>query len=144
HRAPGRLGPGRRRVDVTGEAGQALALPGDDRLVCSHRFSSSVKVIEGAPLYSDEVEPGCQCVSLGQGGTVVRILIAVDVDGAGVRRLESLPGAVVQIVSPHEHEWDLPDAEARGAEVLLCKYPPRDLDAMTSLKLLQLSTVGYE
>src|SRR5436305_3057956 len=80
----------------------------------------------------------------GKGGTTVRILIAVDVDEAGVRKLRALPGVVVQLVSPHEHEWDLPDEQARGAEVMLCKYPPRDLATMTALKLVQLSTVGYE
>jgi len=75
---------------------------------------------------------------------VVRILIAVGVDGAGVRQLESLPGVVVQTVLPHEHEWELPDDQARAAGVMLCKYPPRNLDVMTALKLIQLSTVGYE
>ena len=33
---------------------------------------------------------------------------------------------------------------AGGAEVLLCKHPPRNLDALTDLKMIQLSTVGYE
>src|SRR5262249_22494118 len=75
---------------------------------------------------------------------VVRILIAVEVDRAGVRPLEAVPGVVVQTVSPHEHEWDLSDEQARAAEVMLCKYPPRNLDALSALKLIQLSTVGYE
>jgi phosphoglycerate dehydrogenase-like enzyme len=75
---------------------------------------------------------------------VTRILITVTVDEAARRRLESLPGAAVQVLTPHEPVWDLPDHLAGGMEVLLCKYPPRNLDALTALKLIQLSTVGYE
>jgi phosphoglycerate dehydrogenase-like enzyme len=75
---------------------------------------------------------------------VRHILISVPVDEAANRRLEALAGVSVQIVSPHEHEWDLPNDLARQAELLLCKYPPRDLDTMTGLRLIQLSTVGYE
>ena len=72
------------------------------------------------------------------------ILISVPVDEAAIGRLESQAGLSVQIAVPHEHAWDLPGDSARQAEVLLCKYPPRDLDTMTRLQLIQLSTVGYE
>jgi phosphoglycerate dehydrogenase-like enzyme len=75
---------------------------------------------------------------------MTRLLLSVTVDEASVRRLEALPGVAVRVVAPHEREWDLPDDLARGVEVLLCKYPPRNLAALTDLKVVQLSTVGYE
>jgi phosphoglycerate dehydrogenase-like enzyme len=75
---------------------------------------------------------------------VAHILISVTVDEATLRRLEALPRAAINVVMPNEQEWDLPGELARGVEVLLCKYPPRNLDAMTDLKMIQLSTVGYE
>jgi phosphoglycerate dehydrogenase-like enzyme len=75
---------------------------------------------------------------------VAGILIAVTVEEIARRRLEGLPGAAVQVLTPHEPLWDLPDHLAGDVEVLLCKYPPRNLDTLTALKLIQLSTVGYE
>ncbi len=75
---------------------------------------------------------------------MLRILISVSVDAAALRRLEALPDTAVQVAAPHEREWDLPDGPAREAELLLCKFPPRDLAAMTRLRVMQLSTVGYE
>jgi len=38
----------------------------------------------------------------------------------------------------------LPVELLRGPEILLCKVPPLNLDAMTDLKLIQISSVGYE
>ena len=35
-------------------------------------------------------------------------------------------------------------AGPRDVAILLCKLPPRDLDALTGLRLIQLSSVGYE
>jgi phosphoglycerate dehydrogenase-like enzyme len=76
--------------------------------------------------------------------TVVQLLISVDVEESAARRLEATPGLTVRVVSPRHKEWDLPDKAVRGTEVMLCKYPPRNLDAMKELKLIQLATVGYE
>jgi phosphoglycerate dehydrogenase-like enzyme len=73
---------------------------------------------------------------------VLRVVISVPVDGAALRWLEAL--AAVHVMSPHEREWDLPDDLAHGVEMLLCKYPPRNWDALAGLKVIQLSTVGYE
>jgi phosphoglycerate dehydrogenase-like enzyme len=72
------------------------------------------------------------------------ILLSVTVDQSSVRRLEALPGVAVRVVKPEARDWDLGDDLARGVEVLLCKYPPRNLAALADLKVLQLSTVGYE
>ncbi len=75
---------------------------------------------------------------------MARILSEVPLDEAAVRRLEALPGVQVQQFSAHGPEWDLPADLVRGPELMLCKFPPRNLDAMRDLKMIQLSTVGYE
>ena len=72
------------------------------------------------------------------------ILLSVTVDEAAVRRLEALPGVAVRAVKPEGRDWGVSDDLARGADVLLCKYPPRNLADLADLKVLQLSTVGYE
>jgi phosphoglycerate dehydrogenase-like enzyme len=58
--------------------------------------------------------------------------------------LDSLPGARVSYLPPHLVEWELPTAMLPGPEVMLCKIPPRNLDALKQLKLIQIATVGYE
>jgi phosphoglycerate dehydrogenase-like enzyme len=75
---------------------------------------------------------------------MTQVLSDVHLDEVAVRRLEALPGVRVQQLPPHKEGWDLPDDLLRGPEVLLCKFPPRNLDGMADLKLIQLSTVGYE
>ena len=50
----------------------------------------------------------------------------------------------MQVLPRHDSDWELPDEWLRGSEMLLCKEPPRNLDDMTDLKLIQLSSVGYE
>ena len=72
------------------------------------------------------------------------ILLSVTVEEAAVRRLEALPGVAVRAVKPEGRDWGVSDDLARGVEVLLCKYPPRNLADLADLKVLQLSTVGYE
>jgi phosphoglycerate dehydrogenase-like enzyme len=64
--------------------------------------------------------------------------------GEAARRLEALPGGALRMLPPHPKAWDLPDELLRGPEFLLCKLPPRNVDAMPDLKLIQLSSVGYE
>ncbi len=73
-----------------------------------------------------------------------RILSEVVLADEAARRLEALDGVSVQQLPTHDGRWDLPDHLLRGPEVLLCKYPPGNLHAMHDLKLMQLSTVGYE
>ncbi len=74
----------------------------------------------------------------------VRILSEVPLDAAAVGRLEALPGVTVQQIPSHEGRWDLPEELLRGPEVLLCKFPPGNLDGMADLKVVQIGTVGYE
>jgi phosphoglycerate dehydrogenase-like enzyme len=52
--------------------------------------------------------------------------------------------ARVRFLPGHRGEWALSGEMLPGPEVLLCRQPPSNLDQLTRLKLIQLSTVGYE
>jgi phosphoglycerate dehydrogenase-like enzyme len=75
---------------------------------------------------------------------VVNVLLEAPIDEVSRTRIAALPGVAVRTVAPHEKDWSLPDEQARRTEVLLCKRPPNDLHAMPGLKLIQISTAGYE
>src|SRR5438067_8327101 len=75
---------------------------------------------------------------------MVRVLSDVPLEESAVRRLEALPGVSVRLLPPHEKAWELPGDLLGGTAVLLCRWPPGNLDALADLRLLQLSTVGYE
>ncbi|MFO0841451.1 MAG: D-2-hydroxyacid dehydrogenase [Gemmataceae bacterium] len=73
-----------------------------------------------------------------------RILVEVAIPPAALERLRALPGVQVETIEPHESWWELPADRLPGPEVLLCKLPPSNLDALPNLKFIQISTVGYE
>jgi phosphoglycerate dehydrogenase-like enzyme len=75
---------------------------------------------------------------------MTRILIEVPLEDAALRRLAALPGVEVETIPHHESWWELPADQLPGPEVLLCRRPPRNLDALTRLKLIQISSVGYD
>jgi phosphoglycerate dehydrogenase-like enzyme len=75
---------------------------------------------------------------------MTRILSTQLLDETAVRRLEAMPGVTVQHFPTDGTDWVLPEELLRGPEILLCKVPPRNLDAMTDLRLIQLASVGYE
>jgi phosphoglycerate dehydrogenase-like enzyme len=75
---------------------------------------------------------------------VVRVFSAVPLGEDDVRRLQALPGVTFLQLPATERDWELPAELLPGPEVLLCRLPPRNLDALTALKLMQLSSVGYE
>jgi phosphoglycerate dehydrogenase-like enzyme len=68
----------------------------------------------------------------------------VALDEASLVRLAALPGVTVKAHVPQHRSWDLPQQLLPGPEILLCRQPPNQLDVLTNLKLLQISTVGYE
>jgi phosphoglycerate dehydrogenase-like enzyme len=76
--------------------------------------------------------------------TMPRILIDELIDDSALRRLQALSGITVEVLPRHDSQWDLPDEWLHGSEVLLCKEPPCNFDRMTDLKLIQISSVGYE
>lgn len=73
-----------------------------------------------------------------------RILVEVTIPPAALEGLRALPSVQVETIESHDTWWDLPDDQLPGPDVLLCKRPPSNLDALPNLKLIQLSTVGYE
>src|SRR6266849_156504 len=75
---------------------------------------------------------------------IPRILSEVPLIETAVQKLEVLPRITVQQLPPHDSWWDLPNNLIPGPEILLCKFPPRNIDMMNRLKLVQLSSVGYE
>jgi phosphoglycerate dehydrogenase-like enzyme len=75
---------------------------------------------------------------------MTRILCSEPLDDASLHRLAGLPGLTVQVHLPQHRNWDLPRELLPGPEVLLCRLPPGNLDALGDLKLMQISTVGYE
>jgi phosphoglycerate dehydrogenase-like enzyme len=75
---------------------------------------------------------------------MTKVLIEVSLEPTTLSRVEALAGEPLGQLPPHERTWEFPAEMLPGPEVLLCKLPPRHLDGLTNLKLIQLSTVGYE
>jgi phosphoglycerate dehydrogenase-like enzyme len=73
-----------------------------------------------------------------------QLLSEIPLGETATRELHALPGVTVRVIPAHEGRWDLPDDLLRGPEILLCKFPPGNLDRMADLKLMQIGTVGYE
>src|SRR5262245_696260 len=73
-----------------------------------------------------------------------RVLVTINVHPLTIARLRALSGVSVEQFGPHEGGWDVPASTLPGPDLILCKCPPRNLDAATDLKLVQIGTVGYE
>jgi phosphoglycerate dehydrogenase-like enzyme len=73
-----------------------------------------------------------------------RILVEVPLLPLALARLRTLPGVTVDELPHQPRDWEASPGLVAGTEVLLCKRPPRNLDALPDLKLIQISTVGYE
>lgn len=75
-----------------------------------------------------------------------KIVIDVRLPAEALRRIEALPDARVvtfEQVSLQTPTRELPVEQIRDAEVLVCTTPPRNHEAMTALRFVQLSSVGY-
>jgi phosphoglycerate dehydrogenase-like enzyme len=73
-----------------------------------------------------------------------QIVLKVPLLPLALARLRSLPGVTVHELPAGGRHWEMPGELVQGTEILLCKLPPRNLDALSSLKLIQIVTVGYE
>lgn len=71
-------------------------------------------------------------------------LILTDVPVEAAIWASLLPDVPLRQLDPHPAEWDLHEDLFAKVEILLCKRPPRNFDRMPDLRLIQLSTVGYE
>jgi phosphoglycerate dehydrogenase-like enzyme len=74
----------------------------------------------------------------------VRILCESRIAASAIDRLEATPDVTLEMLPVHDRVWSVPDALVSGAELLLCRWPPRNLRRIADLKVLHLCTVGYE
>src|ERR1700722_18734677 len=93
------------------------------------------------PAYPHEVLQSSPALPNTRSACMLEILCEVPLEPGA---LDGLPEARIHHLPAHDHGWDLPAEMLPGPEILLCKLPPRNLDALTRLKLIQISTVGYE
>jgi phosphoglycerate dehydrogenase-like enzyme len=75
---------------------------------------------------------------------LARILSDIPLLDTALRQLEAMTGEKVRQLPPHEKAWDLPADAPRDGDILLCKVPPRQLDELTRLKMIQITSVGYD
>jgi phosphoglycerate dehydrogenase-like enzyme len=72
------------------------------------------------------------------------ILIDVAIAPSAVQRLQALPDVAVQLVPAHTKICEWPPELLRECFALLCRHAPANLDDLTSLAFMQISSVGYE
>jgi phosphoglycerate dehydrogenase-like enzyme len=75
---------------------------------------------------------------------MLRIVSDVPLEVPALARLRALPRVAWELLPFHKAEWDIPCELLRHSHVLLCKLPPRNFADMPDLKIMQITTVGYE
>jgi len=75
---------------------------------------------------------------------MIRILLDVVVTPEAVEQLRQLPNVKLHQLEGSQKSVPRPAELLGPAHVMICKRPPENIDDLTSLKLLQLATVGYE
>jgi phosphoglycerate dehydrogenase-like enzyme len=68
----------------------------------------------------------------------------ISLEETALARLRTLPGVTWESLPAHKAEWDMPAELLRDRHVLYCKVPPRNLFDIADLRLMQITTVGYE
>lgn len=71
------------------------------------------------------------------------ILIDIAVHPEKMARLKSLPEVSVESVEPKEEVRDLPRSQIESVHFLFCTFPPRNLEDMRQLELIQIASAGY-
>lgn len=77
------------------------------------------------------------------GGSDVNILIDMPVDEEQLKQLQRLPGVRIQTIEPREKPERLPEQLAKQTNMLFCTFPPTNIDDCTALRMIQISSVGY-
>jgi phosphoglycerate dehydrogenase-like enzyme len=75
---------------------------------------------------------------------MTNVLIDAVLPSECLDRLRALPQVSVRTLTPELKARPLPAEMLRDTHILLCKLPPENFDDLRQLKLMQLSTVGYE
>ena len=96
-------------------------------------------------LHRENVEtPGTPALPGQQRSRIMKnILIDIAVHPEKMARLKSLPGVSVESVEPKEEVRDLPRSQIESVHFLFCTFPPRNLEDMCSLELIQIASAGY-
>lgn len=76
----------------------------------------------------------------------LRVFVHNAIEPAGMARLRALPGVRVAVIDNNDEpqHWLLPDDELARTEILLSTFMPANLDRARSLKLVQISSAGFE
>ena len=76
---------------------------------------------------------------------MLKVLVDLRVDDAGLRRLRALPDIEVDVVEKPEEEGKrpLPAGRLAGVHVLGCSFPPSNVEDLRVLRLVQIASAGY-
>ncbi|GAB3930419.1 D-2-hydroxyacid dehydrogenase [Larkinella terrae] len=75
---------------------------------------------------------------------MLNVLIDMPVYEPVLRQLQQTPGVAVEVVAqPEEKVRPLPVSQIQDCDVLFCTFLPENHEAMTRLKLVQISSAGY-
>jgi len=74
------------------------------------------------------------------------VFVFEGVDAERAKVLRALPEVNLTIVETEEEvvDWAVPGDQAGNIQILLTAFPPKNIQAMEALELIQLSSVGYE
>lgn len=70
----------------------------------------------------------------------MHVFSTVPIGPIALERLGALPRSIVETLPPPHGPWAAPAT----VEFLLCKIPPENIHELSQLKLVQISSVGYE
>ena len=71
------------------------------------------------------------------------ILIDAEIYDKGLEQLKRVTGIGVDVIEPCEELRELPAELLRDKHILFCSVPPKNLDDMRSLELIQITSAGY-
>lgn len=74
---------------------------------------------------------------------MLNILVDMPIDREKLQQLQGIPGVRVQTVSPREKPEPMPAELVKDANVLFCTFPPTNIVDCASLRMIQISSVGY-
>lgn len=74
---------------------------------------------------------------------MLNILVDMPVDDEQLQQLQSMPGVRVRTIDPREKPESLPDELVKDTNVLFCTFPPTNIDDCAALRMVQISSVGY-
>ncbi|MBP1994021.1 D-2-hydroxyacid dehydrogenase [Paenibacillus eucommiae] len=75
---------------------------------------------------------------------MINVLVNMPVQPERLNQLQNMPGIRVEVVPYIEERHRLPKDMLRDQHVLFCSTPPDNIEDMTALKLVQISSVGYK